>query len=72
MIALTTQLVFWKLFPIAPVNLVYLNYETGNCNIQFFAWPNKEMFQIIGNVNEVRATSIFYLFDINFFRAKFS
>ena len=31
-----------------------------------------EMFQIIGNVNEVRATSIFDLFDINFFRAKFS
>ena len=26
--------------------------------------------QIIGNIKEVRATSIFDVFDINFFRAK--
>ena len=37
MAALATQLVFWKSFPIVPVKLAYQNYETGNCNIQFFA-----------------------------------
>ena len=42
MAALTTQLVFGKLFPIVPMKLIYQNYETGNRDIQFFAQPNKE------------------------------
>ena len=35
-----------------------------------FCVPEQGMIQIIGNINEVRATSIFDVFDIKFFRAK--
>ena len=35
-----------------------------------FCVAEQGMIQIIGNINEVRATSIFDVFDIKFFRAK--
>ena len=37
-----------------------------------FCIAEQGMIHIIDNVNGVRATTIFYLFDINFFRAKSS
>ena len=71
MAALTTQLVFWKSFPIVPVNSLIKIMKQVTATYNFFHSRTRNDSNN-RYIDEVPATSIIYVFYLKFFEQKSS